>query len=68
MRQTAGYRRYDTAGELDLLNQIWALQRLLTNLPIGYFSRLTPRAVGGGGVWSMTNHLRVPTPPLALMG
>lgn len=31
VRQTVGYHRYDTAGELDLLNQIWALQRLLTN-------------------------------------
>lgn len=31
VRQTVGYHRYDTAGELELLNQIWALQRLLTN-------------------------------------
>src|SRR5699024_6154753 len=31
VRQTVGYHRYDTAGELDLLNRIWALQRLLTN-------------------------------------
>ncbi len=31
VRQIVGYHRYDTAGELDLLNQIWALQRLLTN-------------------------------------
>ncbi len=31
VRQVVGYHRYDTAGELDLLNQIWALQRLLTN-------------------------------------
>ena len=26
-----GYHRYDTAAELELLNRIWALQRLLTN-------------------------------------
>ncbi|WP_205630584.1 hypothetical protein [Pseudarthrobacter sulfonivorans] len=26
-----GYHRYDTPGELDLLNRIWELQRLLTN-------------------------------------
>ena len=31
VRQTVGYHRYDTEAELDLLNQIWALQRLLTN-------------------------------------
>jgi hypothetical protein len=31
VRQIVGYHRYDTTGELDLLNQIWALQRLLTN-------------------------------------
>ena len=31
VRQTVGYHRYDTAAELDLLNRIWALQRLLTN-------------------------------------
>lgn len=31
VRQTVGYHRYDTAGELDLLNRIWGLQRLLTN-------------------------------------
>jgi len=31
VRQIVGYHRYDTAGELELLNQIWALQRLLTN-------------------------------------
>jgi hypothetical protein len=31
VRQTVGYHRYDTPGELDLLNRIWALQRLLTN-------------------------------------
>jgi hypothetical protein len=29
--QTVGYHRYDTAGELELLNKIWAVQRLLTN-------------------------------------
>jgi hypothetical protein len=29
VRQTVGYHRYDTAGELELLNRIWALQRLL---------------------------------------
>lgn len=31
VRQTVGYHRYDTAAELELLNRIWALQRLLTN-------------------------------------
>jgi transposase InsO family protein len=31
VRQTVGYHRYDTAGELELLNRIWALQRLLAN-------------------------------------
>jgi len=31
VRQIVGYHRYDTPDELDLLNQIWALQRLLTN-------------------------------------
>jgi hypothetical protein len=31
VRQVVGYHRYDTAGELELLNQIWALRRLLTN-------------------------------------
>ncbi|WP_306918360.1 MULTISPECIES: transposase family protein [unclassified Arthrobacter] len=31
VRQGVGYHRYDTAGELELLNRIWALQRLLTN-------------------------------------
>ncbi|MBM7848120.1 integrase catalytic domain-containing protein [Arthrobacter roseus] len=31
VRQTVGYHRYDTAGELDLLNRIWMLQRLATN-------------------------------------
>jgi len=31
VRQVVGYHRYDTAVELELLNQIWALQRLLTN-------------------------------------
>lgn len=31
VRQTVGYHRYDTAAELDLLNQIWEQQRLLTN-------------------------------------
>jgi hypothetical protein len=31
VRQTVGYHRYDTPGELDLLNRVWELQRLLTN-------------------------------------
>ncbi|WP_426998447.1 DDE-type integrase/transposase/recombinase [Pseudarthrobacter sp. N5] len=31
VRQTVGYHRYDTPGELDLLNWIWELQRILTN-------------------------------------
>lgn len=31
VRQTVGYHRYDTPGELDLLNRIWALQSLATN-------------------------------------
>ena len=31
VRQSVDYHRYDTAGELELLNKIWALQRLLTN-------------------------------------
>jgi hypothetical protein len=31
VRHTVGYHRYDTPGELELLNRIWALQRLLTN-------------------------------------
>lgn len=31
VRQTVGYHRYDTAAELELLNRIWELQRLLTN-------------------------------------
>ena len=31
VRQTVGYHRYDTPAELELLNQIWALQRLTTN-------------------------------------
>ena len=31
VRQTAGYHRYDTAAELDLLNRIWARQTDLTN-------------------------------------
>lgn len=31
VRQTVGYHRYDTPGELEVLNRIWALQRLLTN-------------------------------------
>ncbi|RAN69326.1 transposase [Bacillus sp. SRB_336] len=31
VRQTVGYHRYDTVAELELLNRIWALQRLLTN-------------------------------------
>ncbi|MDQ0679659.1 hypothetical protein QFZ30_003041 [Arthrobacter pascens] len=31
VRQTVGYHRCDTAAELELLNRIWALRRLLTN-------------------------------------
>jgi hypothetical protein len=31
VRQVVRYHRYDTAGELELLNQIRALQRPLTN-------------------------------------
>ncbi|SDB80684.1 Integrase core domain-containing protein [Raineyella antarctica] len=31
VRQIVGYHRYDTAGELDLLNRIWARQTDLTN-------------------------------------
>lgn len=31
VRQTVGYHRYDTGAELELLNQIWELQGLLTN-------------------------------------
>jgi hypothetical protein len=31
VRQAVGYHRYDPAGELELLNRIWARQRLLTN-------------------------------------
>ena len=31
VRQLVGYLRYDTTGELDLLNQIWALQALIGN-------------------------------------
>ena len=29
--QVVGYHRYDSAGELELLNKIWQHQRLLTN-------------------------------------
>ena len=31
VRQLVGYLRYDTPGELDLLNKIWALQSLIGN-------------------------------------
>ena len=31
MRTVVGYHRYDTPAELELLNQIWALQSHLTN-------------------------------------
>lgn len=31
VRQIAGYHRYDTAAELELLNQIWLLQSSMTN-------------------------------------
>ncbi len=31
VRQVAGYHRYDTEAELELLNRIWAAQGLLTN-------------------------------------
>jgi hypothetical protein len=31
VRELVGYLRYDTAGELELLNQIWELDRLFTN-------------------------------------
>jgi hypothetical protein len=31
IRQVVGYHRYDSAGELELLNKIWQQQRLLTN-------------------------------------
>jgi hypothetical protein len=31
VRQAAGYHRYDTGGELELLNQTWAVQQLLTH-------------------------------------
>lgn len=31
IRQVVGYHRYDSAGELVLLNKIWQQQRLLTN-------------------------------------
>lgn len=31
VRQLVGYLRYDTPGELDLLNQIWTLQSLIGN-------------------------------------
>ena len=31
IRQVVGYHRYDSAGELELLNKIWQHQRLLTN-------------------------------------
>ncbi|MBO1269819.1 hypothetical protein [Arthrobacter cavernae] len=31
VRQTVGYHRYDTPAELELLNRMWDLQRLLTN-------------------------------------
>ena len=31
VRTVVGYHRYDTAGELLLLNKIWALQSLMTN-------------------------------------
>jgi hypothetical protein len=29
--QVVGHHRYDSAGELELLNKIWQQQRLLTN-------------------------------------
>ena len=31
VRQIAGYHRYDTAAELELLNRIWVRQSDLTN-------------------------------------
>jgi len=31
VRELVGYLRYDTAGELELLNQIWELDRVFTN-------------------------------------
>lgn len=31
VRELVGYLRYDTAGELDVLNQVWELDRVFTN-------------------------------------
>lgn len=46
VRHAAGYWRYDTSKELDVLNQLWALQTVLTNLFIPQQKLLTKTRTG----------------------
>lgn len=46
VRRCVGYHRYDTARELDLLNQLWALESVMTNLFIPQQKLATKTRVG----------------------
>jgi len=59
VRQAVGYHRYDTASELELLNQIWALQSLRTN-HFGPKQKLTSKTRNGA---KMTKKYDAPKTP-----
>jgi hypothetical protein len=46
VRELVGYLRYDTAGELDLLNQIWEFDRIFTNYLLPQQKLLSKTRIG----------------------
>lgn len=59
VRHAAGYWRYDTAKELDVLNQLWALQSLLTNLFVPQ-QKLVKKTRAGARVIKVHDTARTP--------
>ncbi|MDR1392932.1 MAG: hypothetical protein LBJ62_03045 [Bifidobacteriaceae bacterium] len=46
VRELVGYLRYDTDGEVDLLNQIWELDRVFTNYLLPQHKLVSKQRVG----------------------
>lgn len=59
VRELVGYLRYDTAGELDLLNQIWELDRVFTNYLLPQ-QKLISKTRQGAKVIKKHDHAQTP--------
>ena len=60
VRQLVGYLRFDTAGELDVLNELWTLDGLFTNYLLSQ-QKLIEKHRHGAKVTSATTAPRLPS-------